>query len=67
MAAKRHGAQQAAAMEAIHSYGISQLPNLLKTALEFHSQDGRFGGTCLGCPGRCPVMRHKNQHGRKAA
>jgi hypothetical protein len=69
------GVRQAAAMEAMDSYGNSQLPRLLRPALEFHSHGGRFGGTCLGCPACCPVMRHKtgfllamlHHHGRKAA
>jgi hypothetical protein len=29
------------AMEAVHSYGNSQLPRLLRSALEFHSHGGR--------------------------
>jgi hypothetical protein len=41
MAAKRHGVRQAAAMEPVDSYGISQLPRLLRPALEFHSHGGR--------------------------
>jgi hypothetical protein len=29
------------AMEAVHSYGNSQLPRLLRSALEFHNHGGR--------------------------